>query len=68
MKSLKEYYAYGQEIKKYVTDTSVILNDTLDQGKRVLFEGAQGVMLDIDQRYLPICNVFKPCCRWCDNR
>lgn len=45
----EEYYEYGQQIAKYVTDTSVILNDALDQGKRVLFEGAQGVMLDIDQ-------------------
>ncbi|MBZ4265495.1 adenylosuccinate synthetase, partial [Streptococcus pneumoniae] len=45
----EEYYEYGQQIKQYVTDTSVILNDALDNGKRVLFEGAQGVMLDIDQ-------------------
>ena len=37
----EEYYEYGQQIKQYVTDTSVILNDALDQGKRVLFEGAQ---------------------------
>ncbi len=48
----EEYYAYGQQIKQYVTDTSVILNDALDAGKRVLFEGAQGVMLDIDQEVL----------------
>lgn len=41
----EEYYEYGQQIKQYVTDTSVILNDALDAGKRVLFEGAQGVML-----------------------
>ena len=37
----EEYYAYGQQIKQYVTDTSVILNDALDAGKRVLFEGAE---------------------------
>ena len=49
----EEYYEYGQQIKQYVTDTSVILNDALDQGKRVLFEGAQGVMLDIDQGTYP---------------
>ena len=49
----EEYYEYGQQIKKYVTDTSVILNDALDNGKRVLFEGAQGVMLDIDQGTYP---------------
>ena len=61
----EEYYEYGQQIKKYVTDTSVILNDALDNGKRVLFEGAQGVMLDIDQGTLSICYVIKPCGWWC---
>ena len=50
----EEYYEYGQQIKQYVTDTSVILNDALDNGKRVLFEGAQGVMLDIDQGTYPL--------------
>ena len=28
----EEYYEYGQQLKKYVTDTSVILNDALDAG------------------------------------
>ncbi|MDR1567903.1 MAG: adenylosuccinate synthase [Streptococcaceae bacterium] len=54
------YYAYGQEIKHYVTDTSVVLNDALDQGKRVLFEGAQGVMLDIDQGTYPFVTSSNP--------
>jgi len=56
----EEYYNYGQEIKKYVTDTSVILNDALDEGKRVLFEGAQGVMLDIDQGTYPFVTSSNP--------
>lgn len=56
----EEYYQYGQEIKKYVTDTSVILNDALDQSKRVLFEGAQGVMLDIDQGTYPFVTSSNP--------
>ena len=56
----EEYYEYGQQIKKYVTDTSVILNDALDQGKRVLFEGAQGVMLDIDQGTYPFVTSSNP--------
>ncbi|MFP3488938.1 adenylosuccinate synthetase, partial [Staphylococcus sp. SIMBA_130] len=41
---LEEYYEYGQQIAKYVVDTSVVLNDAIDEGRRVLFEGAQGVM------------------------
>ena len=43
-----KYYEYGQKMKKYVTDTSVLVNDALDNGEKVLFEGAQGTMLDID--------------------
>ncbi len=48
-----EYYEYGQELKKYVTDTSLLVNDELDAGKKVLFEGAQGTMLDIDDGTYP---------------
>lgn len=57
---LEEYYQYGQEIAKYVADTSVVLNDALDQGRRVLFEGAQGVMLDIDQGTYPFVTSSNP--------
>ena len=56
----EEYYEYGQQIKKYVCDTSVVLNDALDAGKRVLFEGAQGVMLDIDQGTYPFVTSSNP--------
>ncbi|MFB6466481.1 adenylosuccinate synthase [Cytobacillus sp. Hz8] len=57
---LDEYYEYGQQIKKYVVDTSVVLNDALDEGRRVLFEGAQGVMLDIDQGTYPFVTSSNP--------
>ncbi|MEC1791162.1 adenylosuccinate synthase [Bacillus vallismortis] len=57
---LDEYYEYGQQIKKYVCDTSVVLNDALDDGRRVLFEGAQGVMLDIDQGTYPFVTSSNP--------
>ncbi|MCM3227023.1 adenylosuccinate synthase [Terribacillus saccharophilus] len=57
---LEEYYEYGQQIAKYVTDTSVELNNALDQGRRVLFEGAQGVMLDIDQGTYPFVTSSNP--------
>ena len=36
-----------------MTDTSVLINKALDEGKRVLFEGAQGAMLDIDSGTYP---------------
>ncbi|WP_284140641.1 adenylosuccinate synthase [Virgibacillus sp. LDC-1] len=56
----EEYYAYGQQMKQYVCDTSVVLNDALDEGRRVLFEGAQGVMLDIDQGTYPFVTSSNP--------
>lgn len=55
-----EYLEYGKRIEPYVCDTSVILNDALDAGKRVLFEGAQGVMLDIDQGTYPFVTSSNP--------
>ncbi len=57
---LDEYYEYGQQIKGLVCDTSVVLNDALDEGRRVLFEGAQGVMLDIDQGTYPFVTSSNP--------
>lgn len=57
---LEEYLAYGEEIAPYVCDTSVVLNDALDAGRRVLFEGAQGVMLDIDQGTYPFVTSSNP--------
>ena len=54
------YYAYGQKLKQYVCDTSIVLNDALDAGKRVLFEGAQGCMLDIDQGTYPFVTSSNP--------
>ncbi|QTN01168.1 adenylosuccinate synthase [Sediminibacillus dalangtanensis] len=57
---LDEYYEYGQQVKKYVCDTSVVLNEALDDGRRVLFEGAQGVMLDIDQGTYPFVTSSNP--------
>lgn len=58
--TLKEYLEYGKEIAPYVCDTSVVLNDALDAGRRVLFEGAQGVMLDIDQGTYPFVTSSNP--------
>ncbi len=57
---LDEYYEYGQFFAKYVCDTSVVLNDAIEAGRRVLFEGAQGVMLDIDQGTYPFVTSSNP--------
>jgi adenylosuccinate synthase len=44
----EEYLMLGQYIQRFITDTSALINDALDAGHSVLFEGAQGTMLDID--------------------
>lgn len=57
---LKQYLEYAEFIRPYVTDTSVILNDAIDENRKVLFEGAQGVMLDIDQGTYPYVTSSNP--------
>lgn len=57
---LKQYLEYAEVIRKYVTDTSVVLNDAIDENRKVLFEGAQGVMLDIDQGTYPYVTSSNP--------
>lgn len=57
---LTQYLEYAEIIRKYVRDTSVILNDAIDENQKVLFEGAQGVMLDIDQGTYPFVTSSNP--------
>ena len=49
----EEYISLGKRLAPYVCDTSVLINDALDQGKNILFEGAQGTLLDIDHGTYP---------------
>jgi len=57
---VNEYLELAEKLRPYVTDTSVVLNDAIDSGKKVLFEGAQGVMLDIDQGTYPYVTSSNP--------
>lgn len=57
---LTKYLEYAEVLRGYVTDTSVVLNDAIDADCRVLFEGAQGVMLDIDQGTYPFVTSSNP--------
>lgn len=49
----EEYIAYGERLRPHVGSTSVQINAAIDEGRRVLFEGAQGTMLDIDHGTYP---------------
>ena len=44
----EEYKAYGEQLKQYMADASVITFDAYKAGKKILFEGAQATLLDID--------------------
>jgi len=50
---LDQYLDYGKKLSKYITDTSVLIDDALQEEKIVLFEGAQGTQLDIDHGTYP---------------
>src|SRR5438477_3766043 len=50
---VESYAQYGQKIKGFVADTSHLLNQMIRQGKKVLFEGAQGTLLDVDHGTFP---------------
>lgn len=45
---ISEYSAYAKRLAPYVTDTTPLLYNSIKAGKEVLFEGAQGILLDID--------------------
>ncbi len=47
-KVFEEYSNYANQIQKYIKDVSFILNEHIAEGKFVLFEGAQGTLLDVD--------------------
>ncbi len=47
------YLASARRMVPYLTDASAYLNDAMDRGKRVLFEGAQGTLLDLDHGTYP---------------
>jgi len=50
---LKEYLAYGDQLKDCITDTSHLIHQAIEEGKHILFEGAQGTHLDVDHGTYP---------------
>jgi adenylosuccinate synthase len=49
----ERYEEYARRLRPYVKDTSLIVDRALKDGKRVLFEGAQGTLLDLDHGTYP---------------
>ena len=55
-----EYKIYAKEIKKYVCDTSLLIEQEIEKGSKILFEGAQGVMLCLDHGTYPYVTSSSP--------
>ena len=57
---VEELLSYAERLRPMVRDTSLLLNKALDEGKTVLFEGAQATMLDVDHGTYPFVTSSNP--------
>ncbi|MCE5312631.1 MAG: adenylosuccinate synthase [Nitrospiraceae bacterium] len=48
-----QYMKYAERLGKYIADTDILINDAIDTDKKILFEGAQGTLLDVDHGTYP---------------
>jgi adenylosuccinate synthase len=56
-----EYRPYAETLRKYVADTSLLLHKEIKAGKSLLFEGAQGTLLDVDHGTYPYVTSSSTC-------
>jgi len=56
----EEYLTYGHRLEQHIADTAKLMWDLLADGKTVIFEGAQGAMLDIDHGTYPFVTSSNP--------
>ncbi|NOY05579.1 MAG: adenylosuccinate synthase [Chlorobi bacterium] len=57
---ITEYQEFDRLIDPYVTDTSLFINTAISEGKRILLEGAQGTLLDLDHGTYPYVTSSNP--------
>jgi len=57
----KTYSGYADILRKYVANTSLILHKDIEAGKKLLFEGAQGTLLDVDHGTYPFVTSSSTC-------
>ena len=57
---VEEYLGYAERLRPHVADTSLLLNQALDEGKVVLLEGSQGTLLDVDHGTYPFVTSSNP--------
>ena len=56
-----EYKGYASKLKKYITDVSLELNNAYTRKQKILFEGAQAAMLDVDHGFYPYTTSSNTC-------
>jgi adenylosuccinate synthase len=56
----EEYLTHGHRLEQHIADTSKLMWELLDEGGKVIFEGAQGAMLDIDHGTYPFVTSSNP--------
>jgi adenylosuccinate synthase len=56
----EEYLTYGHRLEQHIADTAKLMWELLDDGRKVIFEGAQGAMLDIDHGTYPFVTSSNP--------
>ncbi|HWG07846.1 MAG TPA: adenylosuccinate synthase [Solirubrobacteraceae bacterium] len=56
----EEYLTFGHRLEQHIADTAKLMWDLLDDGRKVIFEGAQGAMLDIDHGTYPFVTSSNP--------
>ena len=57
---LADYIKYAEALKPYVTDTNIAVLKAVQEDKKVLFEGAQATMLDLDHGTYPFVTSSHP--------
>jgi adenylosuccinate synthase len=56
----EEYLTFGHRLEQHIADTAKLMWDMLDDGRKIIFEGAQGAMLDIDHGTYPFVTSSNP--------
>jgi adenylosuccinate synthase len=57
---VEEYLRYGHRLEQHIAETSLIVHDAIKAGQEVVFEGAQGALLDIDHGTYPFVTSSNP--------
>lgn len=57
---LQEYQGYAERLSAYIADTALLVHQAIERGEKVLFEGAQGTLLDLDHGTYPFVTSSNP--------